>query len=150
MIFIGIDPGVSGGIAAIDELSIVIAAEKMPPTEADVLDLLRRWPVDSTPTRAVLERVSSSPQMGVVSAFTFGKGYGALRMALQAEEIPFDEVVPAKWQAFMMCRSGGDKNITKRRAQQLFPNTKITHAIADALLLAEYARRTETARRCAK
>jgi hypothetical protein len=34
------------------------------------------------------------------------------------------------------------KNITKRRAQQLFPAfTPITHAIADALLIAEYCRR---------
>jgi len=38
--------------------------------------------------------------------------------------------------------TGGDKNVSKRRAQELFPEIKITHAIADALLIAEYARRT--------
>jgi hypothetical protein len=37
--------------------------------------------------------------------------------------------------------SKGDKNVTKRRAQQLFPQLKVTHAIADALLIAEYGRR---------
>jgi hypothetical protein len=35
----------------------------------------------------------------------------------------------------------GDKNITKRKAQELFPEIKITHAIADSLLIAEYGRR---------
>jgi hypothetical protein len=35
----------------------------------------------------------------------------------------------------------GDKHISKQRAQQLFPSAKVTHAIADALLLAEYCGR---------
>ena len=33
-----------------------------------------------------------------------------------------------------------DKNVTKNRAQQLWPTIKVTHAIADALLLGEYCR----------
>jgi hypothetical protein len=37
--------------------------------------------------------------------------------------------------------SKGDKNVTKRKAQELFPSLKITHATADALLIAEYLRR---------
>jgi hypothetical protein len=43
----------------------------------------------------------------------------------------------------MQCLTGGDKNISKRRAQELFPSLKITHAVADALLIAEYGRRLE-------
>ena len=39
--------------------------------------------------------------------------------------------------------SKGDKNVTKRRAQELFPGARVTHAVADALLLAEYCRRLE-------
>jgi hypothetical protein len=64
-------------------------------------------------------------------------------MALTAADVPFDEVLPVKWQTVMGCRSGGDKNITKARAQQLFPHVKVTHAIADALLLAEFCRRAQ-------
>jgi hypothetical protein len=37
--------------------------------------------------------------------------------------------------------SAGNKNVTKTRAAQLFPGVKMTHAIADALLIAEYGRR---------
>lgn len=35
------------------------------------------------------------------------------------------------------------KNTHKARAQELFPGLKITHAVADALLIAEYGRRKE-------
>jgi Holliday junction resolvasome RuvABC endonuclease subunit len=142
---IGIDPGKLGGIAVLDDVGNVIATHKMPETPRDLLDLLDGYshndPRYGQP-RALIERVSASPQMGVVSAFTFGKGLGALEMALTAARIPFDWIIPAKWQQAMQCRSGGDKNITKRRAQQLFPHLTVTHAIADALLLAETCRRT--------
>lgn len=144
-VFIGVDVGVNGGIAAIDQDGRVVRALSMPQTESDILGAFgwfaQQLRLRNATYRAMLERVRSSPQMGVVSAFTFGAGYGGLRMALTAAQCPFDEVAPGVWQRSLSCRSGGDKNITKRRAQELFP-VKITHAIADALLLAEYCRRT--------
>ncbi len=146
MVFIGIDPGKGGGIAALDERGKVLSVERMPETEADLLASLQQWP-DGV-TRAVLEKVHAGVfgggRMGSVSAFTFGQGYGTLRCALVASAIPFDEVMPLRWQTVMQCRSRGDKNLTKKRAQELFPGVKrITHATADALLLAEFARRLE-------
>jgi hypothetical protein len=80
--------------------------------------------------------------MGVVSAFSFGNGFGHLEMALVGNGIPFDRVRPQLWQKTMQCMSKGDKNVTKNKAQELFPNIKVTHAIADALLIAEYGNRT--------
>ena len=139
MIYIGIDPGLSGGIAKLKEDGTVLVIEKMPPTDLDVYDALAA--LDCGPEKAMLERVSASPQMGVTSAFTFGKGYGGLRMALTASGIPFDEVTPQRWQKAMQCLTKGDKNVSKRRAQQLFPQVKVTHYLADALLIAEYCRR---------
>jgi hypothetical protein len=136
--YIGIDPGSGGGIAAVDKDGNVRAFCKMPDTEQEILAFLKQWG-----TRAVLEFVRSSPQMGVVSAFSFGRGYGGLRMALVACGIPFDEATPIKWQGVMQCRSKGDKNVTKRRAAELFPGVKCTHYNSDALLLAEYCRRLE-------
>jgi hypothetical protein len=81
--------------------------------------------------------------MGVVSAFTFGNGYGHLEMALTAAGIPFERVRPQAWQKAMGCMSKGDKNVTKAKAQELFPHLKITHATADACLIAEYGRRLQ-------
>jgi crossover junction endodeoxyribonuclease RuvC len=90
---------------------------------------------------AYLEQVHSSPQMGVVSSFTFGNGFGRLEMALTAAEIPFERVRPQVWQRAMGCMTKGDKNVSKRKAQELFPNIKVNHAIADALLIATYGTR---------
>lgn len=137
-LFLGLDPGAGGGIAVLDRHGIVITSSKMPDTDHDILGMVTMYAHRS---RAVLELVRSSPAMGVVSAFTFGRGYGGLRMALAACAVPYDEVVPQKWQRALGCLSGGDKNVTKGRAQELFPSVKITHATADALLLAEYCRR---------
>jgi hypothetical protein len=63
---------------------------------------------------------------------------------LVAAGLPFELVSPAMWQRAMGCLSGGDKNVTKRKAQELFPDLYITHATADALLIAEYGRRLRT------
>lgn len=138
---IGIDPGKLGALALLDDDGRLLDIVKMPATERDLLDVLRDFKAQGA-DRAYLERVHSSPQMGVVSAFTFGQGYGSLRTALAAIEIPFDEVLPSRWQATMKCRTKGNKNVTKRRAQELWPGEKIPHWKADALLLAEFGRRT--------
>jgi hypothetical protein len=137
---IGIDPGLSGGVAFVPE-SGTPWAHKMPETDRDLIDLLRDS-INLFDARAVIELVHSSPQMGVKSAFTFGEGYGRLQMALTALGVPYERVRPAIWQKAMGCLTKGDKNVSKRRAQELFPTLKVTHAIADALLIGEYARRT--------
>jgi crossover junction endodeoxyribonuclease RuvC len=132
---IGIDPGTNGGIAWITDGKPCV--EKMPDTLQDLWELLRDIAVEGQCV-AYLEQVHSSPQMGVVSSFTFGNGFGHLEMALTAAGIPFERVRPQVWQKAMGCMTKGDKNVSKRKAQELFPQIKVTHAIADALLIASY------------
>ena len=79
--------------------------------------------------------------MGSTSAFSFGRGVGNLEMALTAAGIPFERVTPQKWQKALGCMTKGDKNVSKRKAQELFPQMKCTHATSDALLIMEYGRR---------
>ena len=142
---IGIDAGVNGGIAWHDGERARVA--KMPATLQDLWEMVYNIKQDSfregpwAKTTAYLEQVHSSPQMGVKSAFTFGNGFGHLEMALTAAWIPFVRVSPQKWQGALGCRTGGDKNVSKARAQELFPDLKPTHATADALLIMEYGRR---------
>lgn len=144
MIIIGIDPGASGGIASLQPDQPVggapeIETLKLTATERDVSDFLgvRAY----AHAHAYIERVHSMPKQGVSSSFKFGQNYGFLRGLLIALEIPFEEVTPQRWQKFMGCLTKGDKNVSKAKAQQLFPKLKVTHAIADALLIAEYGRR---------
>lgn len=78
---------------------------------------------------------------GGKGANTFGRVDGILRGAALALNLDLYEVSPMIWQARMECVSGGNKNVTKLRALELFPAEKITHATADGLLIAEYGRR---------
>lgn len=142
-VIIGIDPGKSGGIAVFDDEDIFtnkkIVAFKMPVTERDTWELISAYA--QSWSHAFIEHVHSMPKQGVASTFKFGMNYGMLRAFLIAAEMPFSTVTPRVWQQSLKCLSGGDKNVTKRRAQELFPQVKkITHAIADALLIAEYGR----------
>lgn len=145
-IVIGIDPGASGAICAIYPNGRSCDFVKLSETEADIANQLFMYSEynELDDGFAYIERVHSSPQMGVTSAFSFGKSYGFLRGLLIALKIPFEEVTPQKWQKAMGCMTKGDKNVSKARAQQLFPQVKVTHAIADALLIAEYGRRLQT------
>lgn len=139
--YLGIDPGKSGGWAMISQLGRTCQTMKSGTCNTKEL---HTFLCDWKPTFAILEFVSSSPQQGVKSAFTFGQSYGAIEAILVCCGVPFDRVTPKKWQQAMGCLSRGDKNVTKRRAQELFPDIKVTHDIADALLLAEYCRRIRT------
>ena len=137
---IGIDVGINGGIAWITDGKACV--EKMPDTLQDLWELVESIGFEAgtggTGIKAYLEAVSSSPQMGVVSSFSFGRGYGNLEMALTAAGIPFERVRPQVWQKALGCMTKGDKNVSKRKAQELFPDRKITHDTADALLIAHY------------
>ena len=135
--FIGIDPGKAGGIAIITPNKV--EAYAIPETEKDLFDILDS--IHFPRTFTLIEKVHSAPGQGVASVFTFGRGYGFLRGCLIGIGLPFDEISPLSWQTALKCKSGGDKNVTKAKAQQLFPHLKITHKTADSLLIAEYNRK---------
>lgn len=143
-LFLGIDPGQSGGIAILDEASGIALVEPMPATERDIAELIEEF--SPRVKFGLIEAVHSMPKQGVSSSFKFGRSYGFLRGLLIGLRFRFDEIRPQEWQKFLGCLSGGDKNITKAKAQQLFPKQKITHSIADALLIAESCRRVEMVR----
>lgn len=135
---LGIDPGKSGGFAIVNETAgIAFAFDKLTPT--DIVKTIKEY--KGNIRTAYIEQVSAMPKQGVVSVFTFGQNYGWWQGVLTALGIPIERVSPLKWQTYMKCRTGGNKNVSKARAQEIFPEKKITHAIADALLIAEYGRR---------
>ncbi|MDD2657775.1 MAG: hypothetical protein PHD04_03920 [Candidatus Pacebacteria bacterium] len=136
-VVVGIDPGINGGIAFHFQTGN-IEAYKMPETERDISDLLESTGEDSP--IVFLESVHSMPGQGVSSSFKFGRNYGLLRGIVIALHYPLHDVSPQKWQRALSCLSKGDKNVTKAKAQQLFPNLKITHSIADAVLISYYGR----------
>ena len=156
-LYLGIDPGASGGVALVGDTAPILYP--MPKTENDVWGLISAMK-DLGSTFAYIEKVGG--YIGGVghpgsAMFNFGKGYGGLRMALIAARIPFEEIPPQTWQKRMGVtprkkkskNSAGEsksqfKNRLKARAQQLFPHVNITLATADAILIAEFCRRSNT------
>lgn len=140
MVYLGIDPGITGGLALIDAKAKVLWALKMPDTNRKKINLLSHALGMPGGLLAALEFVRSRPGQGAPATFTFGRGYGHLEMLLDAGGVTYLNPTPQTWQKKLNCRSGGDKRVTLRAARKLF-GPDVNHTTADALLLAEFARR---------
>ena len=144
-VFIGIDPGKTGGIAFIYNDKYYV--KQCPNTVAEMADeliLLNDMAPDIS-KYAVIEQVHSMPGQGVKSVFTFGQGYGQWLGILSTLKIPYIQVTPHKWMSHYgsLPKPKKDrKNHLKHLAQQRFPDVKITLATADAMLIANYLRET--------
>jgi len=164
--FVGIDPGVSGGVAIIDADRDVYLLRPMPETGLELMILLRDAVLGFGITfRGALEHVSGwqggnkkgdgtehKSQGAPGSAmFEFGRSFGHCELALAAVNIcegtGYDLVRPQKWQKeFQLPKLdySARKRYCRDLAQELFPDVKVTLATGDALLLAEYCRRKYT------
>ena len=144
-LFIGIDPGKSGGIAYIDTENDISGT--MPYGDTALIDLCRDI---RSASKAVccLEKVGAMPGQGVVSMFTFGTGYGWLQGVLAAYGIPYELVRPQQWKKEFGITA--DKNSSIDVCKRLFPAVRLRandrcrtdhDGMAEALLMAEYAKR---------
>ncbi len=149
MIYIGIDPGSNGAIACLHGFVSCASAQTLSSmTERDCLDVLGQW--TGAKCFAFIEHQHAGRSKGRKAAFSVGGSYHALRMALVAAEIPFERVEPGTWQRMFKLvfpkklglTDTQKKNKHKAAAQELFPGIQVTHKLSDALLLAEYCRRT--------
>jgi len=149
MLYIGIDPGVNGGIAWQHERgdSVTVHAVKMPDSLRDLSDLLASLVETDNLKSCALEKVASRTGQGVRSIFTFGYQYGIVRASVVCHKIPLELVSAQRWQKPFglifpaTVKRTQKKNQHKAKAQELFPHLKVTHATADALLICDYWRR---------
>ena len=151
MLYIGIDPGLTGAVAILDQAGEVVLVADLP----IIRDLSLAWidgssmqslilgALDGRRAVAMIERVSSMPGQGIASSFLFGVGFGSVLSVLQAMTIPLHFVTPAVWK-----RSYGlskDKQASLHKARLMFPNAELHLAKhngrCEALLIAEYTRR---------
>lgn len=144
--FLGIDPGQSGGMTLLKRKKIEDAFTFKDMTGAQVKDWLKCIQYKcGGEILAALELVHSMPKQGVSSSFKFGMHYGHCQGILDALEISYELVTPQKWQTFLGCKSGGNKNITKARAHREWPTHSklLTHALADSALIALWLSRQQ-------
>ena len=157
MIYFGIDPGVRGGIARISCVNGKLkAVELWSFTDHTLHDLVGLFSslFQHTFYREILvtlERVHALPSTfrGCSTSWTLAENFSAIKTLLTMHEIPFELVLPEKWQTVMGVRikktekKVDKKKINREKAQALFPKLAgITKDTADALLIAEYNRRT--------
>lgn len=145
-IFIGIDPGKNGGIAYIDTAENISGTE--PYSDKALIDLCRGILCGSYKAVCCLEKVGAMPGQGVVSMFNFGQSVGYIKGVLEAYRIPYQEITPQKWKREFGLTSNKAKSVEVCR--KLFPDVdflatprckKPHDGMAEALLMAEYARR---------
>lgn len=148
---IAIDPGKNGGLV-LRSRNEILSVDAMPATCMDLTELLESYKLKAIQANetltAYIEVVHSMPGQGTVSMFTFGQGFGHLEQALADFRIRTVKVQPNAWQTALSLSSKGKtkrehKNVLKQRAQELFPNIKVTLGNADALLISEYAQLNE-------
>lgn len=139
----GIDPGANGSITLLDLTGKPfdqMLHDKS--TDRDIVDWLMEFRDDIK--LAYIEEVHAMKGQGVSSMFKFGHSYGKSIGIVMGLKIKLEYVTPQAWQKELgvpKCEKKDKKKATKAKAQDLFPNLKITHATADSMLIAEYARR---------
>jgi crossover junction endodeoxyribonuclease RuvC len=158
MIFIGVDPGVSGAVAIIDGTKIYV--KNVPIIEgnkhreldaASLADILNENISNTNECLAAIEKVGSMPKQGVASMFSFGFSTGQACGVLAALKIPIIRPRPQEWKKKIL--NGfpwkGDKSSSIAFIRQRFPDvdlkrtprcTNFDTGKADALCLALYAK----------
>ena len=155
MRIIGIDPGLSGGIAILDDLKIYdifdmpIMSEgkknKNQLNSAQLVNILNKHVLKKENTFVIVEQVSAMPGQGVTSMFNFGQTFGAIKGICAALGLPIFYVRPAKWKKhFELINSSKDASRTK--VIEMYPSisSRLTKKKdvnkADAILIARYFR----------
>jgi crossover junction endodeoxyribonuclease RuvC len=126
-VIIGIDPGISGGVAFLRPTDRKLHVYDMPTLQHSngkrrvhsetLADLIARY--HQIAVLAVVEEVHSMPQQGVASTFAFGAAYGVVLGVLGAFHVPLLSVSPAVWKGTLGLSS--DKNHSRTKASFLFP-----------------------------
>lgn len=142
-IYVGIDPGKSGALALLFPDGDIKTIPFDAASYVDALNVLKGHDV-----MCCLEKVGAMPGQGVVSMFNFGHNFGFIEGVLQANMIPYQLVPPQTWKKEFSLTSDKAKSIEV--CQKLFPKANLlatersrkpSDGIAEAVLMAEYARR---------
>ncbi len=153
MIICGIDPGLQGAIAVLDESGKCIHLSDMPTRpeekkghkEVDTLELynlLCSFAEEKFDTKVFVEKVGPIKGAASQKTFNFGRNYEAILSCLKILLIPYFRVLPQEWKNIL---KGSDKSkqAAISWATHAFPYLEIDNkdGRAEALIIAEYGRR---------
>lgn len=168
MLFVGVDPGAHGSLGLLDVTAAgVIASARVFDTpsiqvkvgktmrtridEAGVRDLLMMEVMRFGGCYAVLEGVAPQPKFGGSTNFWLGQSLGVWSACLTCCSIPYKLVYSQTWKkAFSIVKDDKNKSQAMQIARRMFPQLSAElkrvkdDGRAEAILLADYARRTFT------
>lgn len=159
MIVIGIDPGLDGGLAALngEELHLQVMPVVSVGTKREIDEqAVTNWLLDYPPgvsegsaTRVFIERVTPFKQ-GRTGAFTFGTGWGLIRGICAGMGFSYSLVRPQEWQKVAL--QGQPKGSEYATVSRRWPNAdwratersrKPHSGLVDAALIALYGQKQE-------
>ncbi len=151
MQIMGIDPGFSGALAALDDdlnlefvmdMPIIMVGKKRELDESKLSTIFSRWRL--RPMTIGIEKSQTMPNQGIVSSGRYMASYGFLRGLCVGNGLPYHLIRPQSWKKAMMPDMGKDKGASIQKVTQLYPELRLTrvkdHGIADAILIARYLR----------
>jgi hypothetical protein len=158
--WIGIDPGLGGGIAVIDALRVVLSTMPVTAGRVDGKEIKKLLNLDAVFNRpqcsVAIEKAQAMPKNGAVSMFNYGFSTGVVWGVFESwEPMRIVMVPPRVWQKEIWSAAGVDgdldpKGKSLQAAMRLFPHVnfraterckKAHDGMVDALLIAEWAKR---------
>lgn len=145
---LGIDPGLTGGLAVVEASPSGIRLVRAGDIETSGEKWKRRVQTsavlaflqDTKPDQAFIERAQAMPDQGASSGFVYGRAVGALETCVEGMQVPLTVIEVTAWKKAHSLK-GGDKENSRQRALWLFPGTgvferKMDHGRAEAALIA--------------
>ena len=153
MKILGIDPGLGGAIAILENKKVIslfdmpVMAEgkknKKQLNSAQLVNIIKDNTVEKDEVAVVVEQVNAMPGQGVTSMFNFGQTFGAIKGVCAALKLPIFFVRPSKWKKyFELINSSKDSSRTK--AIEMYPSLSSQLAKkkdvnkSDAILIARF------------
>jgi len=146
---LGIDIGITGGIAIVSPSGELIEIHQMPclgdgPSGRRAVNgpLLASIIFASHAERAFVEHVSARPGEGAVGAFAFGRSRGVIEGVLAAAGVRCQFLTPACWKRTVGLPPGRNKDASRAAAIQRWParaelfSRKKDDGVAEAALIA--------------
>lgn len=153
---VGIDPGISGAVAAVHSHDGFLGLWDMPvmangkgtskvKTQVNPAALMRILVSEiggGDDCLVGLERIASMPGQGVASMFSMGDSFGSIRACVSVWGMPMELLTPQQWKRHYNVTGDQQKEVARAKAIQLYPTAELHlkkhHNRAEALLIAHY------------
>lgn len=150
MIIVGVDPGLNGGLAAVNTETGAVEVAVMPVAGKEIdAAAVYQWIFQQTtvePAVVYLENVHAMPKNGSIAGFKLGEAKGIIEGVVGALGLPLRMVAPQTWKAVVLKGTRKDKAAAVDFCVRAYPSVnlrldgkKVPHdGLADAICIAEY------------